>query len=252
MGVDTIISLFLLGLIIFGVIMVIAFWKKIINFFNFSGKVPLGGACKLATDCKGWGEFAQNIVCCDGKCTKPGCTKLGAGYCPKDCCASYGRGAGSVPKSCGDEENDSGLCYKKCKSGYKGVGPVCWQECPSGFKDFGLYCSKPPPYGRGAGYISKGLCEKHHSSCEKYGALWYPKCRSGFHNFGCCVCSPNCPSGMTDEGEFCYKSKYGRGAGTVPSKCPSGEVLDAGLCYPKCRNGYKGVGPVCWPDGCKK
>lgn len=28
--------------------------------------------------------------------------------------------------------------------------------------------------------------------------------------------------------------------------CNSGEDRNAGLCYPKCRSGYNGVGPVCW------
>ena len=34
--------------------------------------------------------------------------------------------------------------------------------------------------------------------------------------------------------------------------CPPGKVKDAGLCYKRCREGYYGVGPVCWvnnPDG---
>lgn len=26
-------------------------------------------------------------------------------------------------------EDDGGLCYKKCKAGYYGVGPICWQRC---------------------------------------------------------------------------------------------------------------------------
>jgi hypothetical protein len=30
--------------------------------------------------------------------------------------------------------------------------------------------------------------------------------------------------------------------------CKPGEEKDAGLCYPKCRNGYHGVGPVCWAN----
>jgi hypothetical protein len=39
---------------------------------------------------------------------------------------------------------------------------------------------------------------------------------------------------------------YGRGVGTIPTTCPSGKVMDAGLCYPACGAGYYGVGPVCW------
>jgi hypothetical protein len=32
--------------------------------------------------------------------------------------------------------------------------------------------------------------------------------------------------------------------------CPSGQELQAGLCYPTCASGYHGVGPVCWETGC--
>ena len=42
---------------------------------------------------------------------------------------SYGRTAG-VPLGCGaNEEEDAGLCYTPCKSGFSGVGPVCWYSC---------------------------------------------------------------------------------------------------------------------------
>ena len=30
--------------------------------------------------------------------------------------------------------------------------------------------------------------------------------------------------------------------------CPSSKENNAGLCYNKCRNGFDGVGPVCWAD----
>jgi serine protease Do len=32
----------------------------------------------------------------------------------------------------------------------------------------------------------------------------------------------------------------------VPGVCAPGEQADAGLCYPACKPGFKGVGPVCW------
>jgi hypothetical protein len=38
---------------------------------------------------------------------------------------------------------------------------------------------------------------------------------------------------------------YGRGVGT-PLTCSSDQEYDAGLCYTPCRDGYNGVGPVCW------
>jgi hypothetical protein len=34
---------------------------------------------------------------------------------------------------------------------------------------------------------------------------------------------------------------------TTPNSCPPDRPeLDGGLCYPRCREGYHGVGPVCW------
>ena len=77
----------------------------------------------------------------------------------------------------------------------------------------------------------------------------YPKCRSGFKAFGCCVCTPQCPSGMTDIGVSCAKRSYGRTAGKTMA-CGSGLVNDAGLCYRPCRRGTTGVGPVCWANSC--
>ena len=56
--------------------------------------------------------------------------------------SSYGRGVGTVPNTCGEQEYDAGLCYDQCESGYTGVGPVCWGDCPSGFNDDGAFCRK--------------------------------------------------------------------------------------------------------------
>ncbi|EEH59265.1 uncharacterized protein MICPUCDRAFT_55120 [Micromonas pusilla CCMP1545] len=35
-------------------------------------------------------------------------------------------------------ENDAGLCYKKCRDGFDGVGPVCWGEPPTGWVNCGM------------------------------------------------------------------------------------------------------------------
>jgi hypothetical protein len=79
------------------------------------------------------------------------------------------------------------------------------------------------------------------------GALCYPKCRSGFHNVACCVCSPNCPSGMTDGGIMCTKQiKYD--PAKVPDSCDDGWEKNGLLCYPKCRDGYHNFGCcICRP-----
>ena len=63
-------------------------------------------------------------------------------------------------------------------------------------------------YGRGAGYPwrfgdgfnDKGMfarCQKDNGAgnCEKFGAVVYPKCKTGFVPSGCCICistNPNC------------------------------------------------------------
>jgi hypothetical protein len=109
-------------------------------------------------------------------------------------------------------------------------------------RDDGAFCAKGKEYGRGAGKMNKKNCG---SNCEKNAGLWYKPCREGYKNFGCCICSPKCPSGMTDIGVSCAKASYGRTAGK-PMICKSDEQQDAGLCYPYCRTGYNGVGPVCW------
>jgi hypothetical protein len=160
------------------------------------------------------------------------------------------RGAGTVPTACPPgEESDAALCYPRCGEGFRGVGPVCWKSCPSGFTDTGTDCLKPKSYGRGTGYVvwDEKKCVKENGSCEKNGALWYPKCRPGFHNVGCCVCSPDCPSGTKDVGVSCEKSSYGRSVGKIRS-CAQDEEEQAGLCYKKCEAGYTGVGPVCWAN----
>jgi len=165
---------------------------------------------------------------------------------------SYGRGAGKPITVCKDGLDKNGLlCYPKCKEGFSGAGPVCWQRCQAGFRDDGMFCFKPKPYGRGVGYPiwSKGKCEKEHSQgCEKHLAMWYPKCKPGFHNVGCCICSPNCMEGQTDIGISCGKKSYGRGVGE-PLTCAKGLELSGAICYPPCKAGYKGIGPVCW-GGC--
>ena len=115
-------------------------------------------------------------------------------------------------------------------------------------RDDGAFCKKPESYGRGAGSITE--CK----DCEKWGLLWYPKCKPNFHNVACCVCSPDCPAGMTDIGISCAKKSYGRTAGK-PLGCAKGLELSGALCYPPCPEGANGIGPVCWgscPQGTTK
>lgn len=48
--------------------------------------------------------------------------------------------------------------------------------------------------------------------------------------------------------DFCWRDTVTRGAGTLPTECPSGTTRDPSglLCYPSCDPGYEMVGSVCW------
>jgi microsomal dipeptidase-like Zn-dependent dipeptidase len=138
---------------------------------------------------------------------------------------------------------DAGLCYAPCRPGFHGRGPMCHKDCPAGFRDDGLHCAKPAAYGRGTGYAlnfgepnldgAMARCRRdHRQGCEQHGLIIYPKCRAGFHNVACCVCSPSCPAGMTDIGVSCQKNgSYGRGVGTPPPSNVHGDHPHAG--YPR-------------------
>ena len=84
------------------------------------------------------------------------------------------------------------------------------------------------------------------------------------------LCFPDCPAGYKADGAFiCYKQydgfdqNGGNGelhtltsitkhilldTGTIPTDCGPDHDNDAGICYPKCRAGFHGVGPLCWQD----
>lgn len=173
-------------------------------------------------------------------------------FCWKD---SYGRGAGKIPKACRPDEDKIGaLCYKKCGPGMKRFGFDCHSICPAGFKSEGLFCHKEvKKYNRGGG-SGKKHCEKHHGhgNCEHRGGLWYQKCRPGYVHSGvfCLPDKPNCAAigmkkGLAGRLGCAKHIKIGK---PRHGDCTSNEVKNAGLCYKKCRTGYKGAGPVCWME----
>lgn len=100
--------------------------------------------------------------------------------------------------------------------------PAQYEKCKSDESDDGAYgCIKCP------------------EGSEGNGQLCYPKCKIGYHPFGCCVCTPDCPQGYVDDGATCRKVS-----------CNDNEEHNGALCYPKCKEGYGGAGPVCW-EKCK-
>jgi hypothetical protein len=46
----------------------------------------------------------------------------------------------------------------------------------------------------------------------------------------------------------CWKRAYGRGIGKPIHNCRAEEEKSGLLCYPPCKDGYTGVGPVCWQN----
>ena len=48
----------------------------------------------------------------------------------------------------------------------------------------------------------------------------------------------------------CWKRSYTRGSGNPVTYCDPETDKDGSLCYPKCEEGYTGLGPVCW-EKCK-
>ncbi|KDO19533.1 hypothetical protein SPRG_21532 [Saprolegnia parasitica CBS 223.65] len=164
---------------------------------------------------------------------------------PKVCMRKpVGRGVGTVlANQClAGEEPWGALCYPKCKDGYENVGCcICRKKGCGGVQgvtDIGMSCTKPKAYGRGSGYAlwNQDKCNRENKQgCEKNGLMWYPKCEKGYHAFGCCICTPDCPAGSHDDGAFCRKDHM------------VGLEQSGLLCYPKCDEGYMGLGPLCWP-----
>ena len=104
-------------------------------------------------------------------------------------------------------------------------------------------------YGRGVGE-PLGCADNE----EMNAGLCYPKCQVGYKGVGLvclqesCPSGPDCPGGMTDIGVSCQKPSHGRGVGVPIHACADDKEKDGLLCYPKCKPGFHGVGPVCWPD----
>lgn len=148
--------------------------------------------------------------------------------------SSYGRGVGTIPPSCNsDRAKEVGMCYTPCKEGYQGAVTMCLRTCPSGYVNTGLFC-----------HIDK--------------ALLVPA------SVNVCAASTNCPSGYTNAGLICgltpvskpagwsgtyldlIRDTYDRGIGLAPSVCNSDKENSSGLCYPRCKPNFSGIGPVCW------
>jgi len=51
---------------------------------------------------------------------------------------------------------------------------------------------------------------------------------------------------LSHHSRACWKHTDQRGGGVVPSSCDPAFDKSGLLCYPECKEGFHGVGPVCW------
>jgi hypothetical protein len=191
-------------------------------------------------------------------------------FCWRD---SYGRGVGEVPGRVADCPASYTNNGATCGRGADTIGaPSKVAECPAGYTNMGLTCYRgPSTYSKGCttifkkypcseGYTDNGcFCGRGASSLGASSM----ECPAGYHQSDITKrCIKNCPAGYTNTGETCFlpvstlgmdsmTCKPGEkrvGARCYPTEgaCGAGMESDAGLCYPKCRAGYAGVGPVCW------
>lgn len=140
---------------------------------------------------------------------------------------------------------DAGLCYPRCRTGYRGVGPVCWADsvnvgvgipvelepCPDGWNNDGLICREPirndcsmkglfgECWGRLSGGNLKGrldgggICRESHP--DRVDGLCYKRCPAD---------KPERIKGMP---YLCYPGgdlSYTRGVGVPPSLVRIGRV----------------------------
>lgn len=115
-------------------------------------------------------------------------------------------------------------------------------------------------YGRGVGVVPKRCA----AGQDRIGLLCYQKCGPGKKRFGF-DCHSVCPRGWSNQGLFCRRSEYGRGAGYpwkigdtpfslngARARCrrdnPRGCEKYGEIIYPKCKPGYSNFGCcICRP-----
>jgi len=146
---------------------------------------------------------------------------------------------GTIPDRCGPGEDKNGaLCYPACRPGYDGVGPVCWERCKEGTVDTGIRCEKTS-YGRGAGRVPDRTPCPGGFRTDPVTCWKDLSCNTRWD--GCC--SRSWPGVCWGCARTNCSGPELRGRDPI---CRPDEDLVGLLCYPKCRRGYVGNGPVCW------
>lgn len=86
----------------------------------------------------------------------------------------------------------------------------------------------------------------------KEGGLCYDPCKDGFGSDGATMCwkryseFPGAQGGWLNVPTLTKASKSV--TGSPISECDENDERNGALCYPKCKNGMRGDGPMCWND----
>ena len=106
------------------------FGKKICVCKSFKSECPSDRSDKCIGLCykkcrSGYDRAGCNI--CAMNCKAQGYARGAAPSCPKRMYLSPGA---EGTKCASNKEKDAGLCYKRCRDSFNGVGPVCWGQPP--------------------------------------------------------------------------------------------------------------------------
>jgi hypothetical protein len=117
-----------------------------------------------------------------------------------------------------DVKTNTGRPLSNCPLGREKNGLLCYKKCRDGYDRVAMTCTKSGgAYGRGVGYSVLSNCSSHCSRWDNPCGMWHGNCKT---------------CGWTE----------------TKCNCRDGDEENASICYPKCRPGFHGVGPMCHPD----
>ena len=106
-----------------------------------------------------------------------------------------------------------------------GGGHTGWDDC------YSTWIAKLETSCSGCGCIKQGTNYSCNDDEEMSDLLCYPKCKSGYHAVGCCLCEPD--GGNTKK--WLKDRQY----------CADDEEMKDGLCYKKCKPGFNAGVTIC-------
>lgn len=88
-------------------------------------------------------EGYNSIGCCTCSVSPVNCSSHGLDTINEFTCQKKIYKSNRIAPSCKPgQEEDSGLCFEKCREGFYGVGPTCWGKTPRNMVDCGIAAAK--------------------------------------------------------------------------------------------------------------